>query len=324
MHSRTVSLSRTWTSRTTNAPDWLLGARRTPAEVTRPGSPATDGRDVEQGMDEVNRAGAVEAAAKSQQDVSAHDEKRVPELGPAAMISDATAMSPVDVDQRMSEKDEESRVSIPILIPYPFASSPCAGAERRVQSQTPLEQAKVAHLEKWKAGDKTPLPVDDDPAGRPLPSGVQTPVSDPSVYTYTPQSASGAPSGAQTPVSQGPRTVRFPPADELATYLATPRAAGAGGGGCSQPPSASARAVRFPENVTGAGPGAGAGEDTAASATSASSTASASAAASQPARGLGASDVVEGAGSGALVAGTGMGTGGGGALGRDASVVSAQ
>ena len=316
MHSRTVSLSRTWTSRTTNAPDWLLGARRTPAEVTRPGSPATDGRDVEQGMDEVNRAGAVEAAAKSQQDVSAHDEKRVPELGPAAMISDATAMSPVDVDQRMSEKDEESRVSIPILIPYPFASSPCAGAERRVQSQTPLEQAKVAHLEKWKAGDKTPLPVDDDPAGRPLPSGVQTPVSDPSVYTYTPQSASGAPSGAQTPVSQGPRTVRFPPADELATYLATSRTAGATG---SQPPSASARAVRFPEDVIGAGPGVGAGEDAAASATS---TSSASTGASQPARGLGVSDVVEGAGSGATM--VGAGTGGAGALGRDASIVSAQ
>ena len=318
MHSRTVSLSRTWTSRTTNAPDWLLGARRTPAEVTRPGSPAADGRDVEQGMDEVDPTSLAKSIAKSQDDVGEQRERHVPELGPAAMISDATAKSAdMDVDQRTAEEDEESRVSVLLLIPYPFAFSPCAtSAEWRVQSQTPLEAAKVAHLEKYKAGDKTPLPVDDDPAGRPLPSGVQTPVSDPSVYTHTPQSASGAPSGAQTPVSQGPRTVRFPPADELATYLATSRTAGATG---SQPPSASARAVRFPEDVIGAGPGVGAGEDAAASATS---TSSASTGASQPARGLGVSDVVEGAGSGATM--VGAGTGGAGALGRDASIVSAQ
>jgi len=50
MRTRTVSISRTWTSRGTTAPDWLLGARRlpgTPAQVaTRPATPSIN--DIEQ------------------------------------------------------------------------------------------------------------------------------------------------------------------------------------------------------------------------------------------------------------------------------------
>ena len=143
----------------------------------------------------------------------------------------------------------------------------------------------------------------DDPTGRPLASesGVQTPTSDCGIGMYTP-TRSGSHSGSQTPVSPGPRTVRFPPADELATNLT----------GGTQPPAASGRAVRFPKGVIGPGPG----EDGSASASvSAVST-------SQPARGPDAPDAVGGAGLEAAVMETKMD--GRAALGRDASIVSAQ
>ena len=92
VRSRTVSLSRTWTSRTNNAPDWLLWARRTPAEITRPSSPATQHRDVERAMEEVDPTGLTAPVTRPRDD--ADKDGHVPELGPAAMLSDATAKSP--------------------------------------------------------------------------------------------------------------------------------------------------------------------------------------------------------------------------------------
>ncbi|PIL33975.1 transporter [Ganoderma sinense ZZ0214-1] len=300
VHSRTLSLSRTWTSRTTNAPDWLLWARSTPGEVTRPASPARDeeGRDVEQGMQEVDPTNMAESVVKSQEgvNVSANRDKdrgkdrHVPELGVAAMISDATAKYPDDENHSRYEASEAEAAS--------------THAKSMEKADQPLSGSN-----------------DDDPAGRPLPlaSGAQTPASD-SGGVYTP-TRSANPSGTQTPVSPGPgpRTVRFPPADELATYLATHRA------GSQQPPAASVRAVRFPEDVTAA---AGPGEDAASPPASTSASVSVAAAASLLARGPGAPDVVGGAGSGATT-GSGNENEGEkekemGGVGRDASVVAAQ
>ncbi|KAM5543252.1 hypothetical protein V8D89_003126 [Ganoderma adspersum] len=285
VHSRTVSLSRTWTSRTTNAPDWLLWARRTPGEVTRPASPVREeGRDVEQGMEEVDPTSIAESVVKSQENVDGNNkdldkekDRHVQELGVAAMISDATAKYPDDLGLQASLKDGN-----------------------RGRDADEVTSTDAMSMEKADRPGN-----DDDPAGRPLPSGMQTPASDSGMYT--PRSTN--PSGTQTPVSPGLRTVRFPPADELATYLATHRAG-------TQPPAASTmRAVHFPEDVTAAGPG----ED---AASLASASASVQLPASLPARGPGAPDVVEGAGEGATVNEKEMGAVG--PLGRDASVVSAQ
>ncbi|KAL6300616.1 Sodium/hydrogen exchanger family-domain-containing protein, partial [Sparassis latifolia] len=55
VHSRTVSISRTWTSRGTTAPDWLLWARRTPV----PDQSSTDAPshgDLEQGTESATRS----------------------------------------------------------------------------------------------------------------------------------------------------------------------------------------------------------------------------------------------------------------------------
>lgn len=92
VRSRTVSLTRTWTARNApSTPDWLLWARRTPAGSTRPGTPVHDARDVERGLErKVDPAGLTEPQVVSQHEAG-KEEHHVPELGPAAMISDATA-----------------------------------------------------------------------------------------------------------------------------------------------------------------------------------------------------------------------------------------
>ena len=95
VRSRTLSLSRTLTSRQTNTPDWLLWVRRTPAGPT-PGTPSTGSghvqRDVEHGVEGVDPSGLTEPHIL-RQDTTAEQEKKekhIPELGPAAMIDDAT------------------------------------------------------------------------------------------------------------------------------------------------------------------------------------------------------------------------------------------
>ncbi|KAI0779988.1 Sodium/hydrogen exchanger family-domain-containing protein [Fomes fomentarius] len=90
VRSRTVSLSRTWTSRSrnTNTPDWLLWVRRTPGEVTRPGTPT---HDLEQA--EVASKELIEPRVLTHDDARRKDkeEGHVPELGPAAMIDPNSA-----------------------------------------------------------------------------------------------------------------------------------------------------------------------------------------------------------------------------------------
>lgn len=90
VRSRTVSLSRTWTSRSrnTNTPDWLLWVRRTPGEVTRPGTPT---HDVEQG--EVGSKGLIEQRVVTHDGARRKDKEEVyiQELGPAAMIDPNSA-----------------------------------------------------------------------------------------------------------------------------------------------------------------------------------------------------------------------------------------
>lgn len=94
VRTRTLSLSRTWTSRNTNAPDWLLGARRTPAEIVPPGTATTTvSQDVERGLTGLDPA----VLANPTLGLGLGDdkkEKHVPELGPAAMLSEATEQIP--------------------------------------------------------------------------------------------------------------------------------------------------------------------------------------------------------------------------------------
>ncbi|KAI8994079.1 Sodium/hydrogen exchanger family-domain-containing protein [Trametes punicea] len=91
VRSRTVSLTRTWTTRNALQPDWVLWARRTPAGSTRPGTPVSENRDVERGLErKVDPAGLTEPPIVSQSEAAQRDH-HTPELGPAAVISDATA-----------------------------------------------------------------------------------------------------------------------------------------------------------------------------------------------------------------------------------------
>ncbi|KAI0666661.1 Sodium/hydrogen exchanger family-domain-containing protein, partial [Trametes maxima] len=93
VHTRTLSLTYTWTSRNAaHSPDWLLWARRTPGG-TQPGTVVDESRDVERGQDQkVDPTGLTEPRVISQ-DEAAKADTQPPELGPAAMISDATAPS---------------------------------------------------------------------------------------------------------------------------------------------------------------------------------------------------------------------------------------
>ena len=50
IHSRTLSVTRTWTSRQASAPDWLLWARRT-SITDSAGGPPTSQTDIERGID---------------------------------------------------------------------------------------------------------------------------------------------------------------------------------------------------------------------------------------------------------------------------------
>ena len=124
VRSRTVSLSRTWTSRTNNAPDWLLWARRTPAEITRPSSPAIQHRDVERAMEEVDPTGLTEPVTRPRDD--AKQDSHVPELGPAAMLSDATAKSPSPPAPHPHELKADEKSPSPVHVRIRLYHSPPA------------------------------------------------------------------------------------------------------------------------------------------------------------------------------------------------------
>ncbi|CDO71965.1 hypothetical protein BN946_scf184940.g112 [Trametes cinnabarina] len=239
VRSRTVSLTRTWTARNHAQPDWLLWARRTPAGSTRPGTPVSDHRDVEGGLDrKVDAAGPAELQMVTQRDIAGKG-GHVPELGPAAMISDATAgpatlkadegdtpgphqasalqasdKAPSGVDVEAGKRDVSLKLdaagnggtraalrTAPSSIRAPTAS---AASSIRLHASPNASRVRVA------------LPADrseDNLERAPSPgSGVQTPASQRLVRSPLPSSDNGmadrVPSGVQTPTSV--KAVRFP------------------------------------------------------------------------------------------------------------------
>ncbi|RDX48056.1 hypothetical protein OH76DRAFT_1484240 [Lentinus brumalis] len=233
VRSRTVSLSRTWTSRNTNAPDWLLWARRTPAEVTRPGTPTSASRDVERAMDQVDPSGLTEPVVMSQEQASKLQQKdhHVPELGPAAMIGDATAKPASSkrpsTPQTASLKDNVSHRTGPV----DFAEK----ADVKVKPDVGANVADAAHSE---------VQV---PSGTASPNGSRVrlvPASEGNDLAERTQ----PPSGAQTPSS--PRSVRFPLGDELATYFAREHRRERTTSG-THTPTPAGKAVRFPDDISG-------------------------------------------------------------------------
>ncbi|TCD63902.1 hypothetical protein EIP91_004781 [Steccherinum ochraceum] len=91
LHSRTVSLTHTWTSRQTNGPDWLLWARRAPAPGAGASVPQTANAsvtDLESAMSPHIKKGNLESDAPvmSQDDVM--HEAHEPPLGEAALTED--------------------------------------------------------------------------------------------------------------------------------------------------------------------------------------------------------------------------------------------
>ncbi|KAI0819315.1 Sodium/hydrogen exchanger family-domain-containing protein [Trametes gibbosa] len=109
VHARTLSITRTWTARNgTHTPDWLLAVRRHPTSDTVAGPEVID---VERGIGLDSKAAMADLAiveqadpttAKVAEDTTDEEQVHVPELGPAAMISDATA-GPATLDMNMDK-----------------------------------------------------------------------------------------------------------------------------------------------------------------------------------------------------------------------------
>ncbi|RPD78500.1 hypothetical protein L226DRAFT_568127 [Lentinus tigrinus ALCF2SS1-7] len=244
VRSRTLSLSRTWTSRNTNAPDWLLWARRTPAEVTRPSTPTIASRDVEQGMEQVDPTGQTDPVVISQAQASKLDQKdhHVPELGPASMISDATANPPSSLrpstPQTASLKDDASHHAGPLEMAEKADVNVKTDAAGNVTDRDAVHTAIQVP-----SGTTSPLRVTSPNASRLR----VTPASEGDDLAERTQ----PPSGAQTPSS--PRAVRFPVGDELATYFARersrePTTTTSSG---TQTPMSPGKAVHFNEDIPG-------------------------------------------------------------------------
>lgn len=260
VRSRTLSLSRTLTARNANGPDWLLWARRSPAETAR--SSVADGRapDVERGMDHVESSGLTEPVVISQDEAEKGEKKahHVPELGPAAMIGDETANPELDrkhggTQQEASFHDDVGHVSSdpvfsaqgsrltshgtrPALHPaLVLASSFCLLSYSTQTQQEPETQI----YEKPVNAEEAAVNVKHNGIESRIPSETPTRVHSPNASRVRIVSGSTSPSdaddigdgsralpsGAQTPasVSASHRSVRFPAADELATILAANR-----------------------------------------------------------------------------------------------------
>lgn len=122
--SRTVSMSRTWTSRQPTIPDWLLGARRAPADlVTREASTAgtLSGVDVERGAGEgaskdITHPEAAHYVHAQDADVlvipqSELDRTGVAHLGVASMLEDPAEAPPAESNlrRRLAPSEDVSR-----------------------------------------------------------------------------------------------------------------------------------------------------------------------------------------------------------------------
>ncbi|GJE95423.1 Na-H-Exchanger domain-containing protein [Phanerochaete sordida] len=211
IHSRTVSMSRTWTSRTTAVPDWLLGTRRMPETVTEAmptapgaGSPSLQGSvtlpDVEAGLSHtahhVHQAADADVLVEPQEDIE-RDRSRAPALGEAGMLKPPVERadslrglrrrfpSPDATRRSSPARSEHSRRSIPTVEVEPPAPAHVHTSNSEIAAQLPA----IA-------------PPDMPPAHHPhhpALSGLLTPPGDA-------EDGSGPPSGVRTPV----KTVRFP------------------------------------------------------------------------------------------------------------------
>ncbi|KAH9940411.1 Sodium/hydrogen exchanger family-domain-containing protein [Epithele typhae] len=176
VRTRTLSITRTWTARNAPAPDWLLWARRTPGDPEPP-FPTTTQTDVERGTVE---EGVTQAIDGSSDEDKSRNMDNVPELGPAALVSDATAVPP-----------HHAHARTPSSFSFGLMSDSLA-AEDRVpgsSSAPSIEDAPAASVEELLEPSATP-----------------------------PLVGSKSVSGTATPVSF--RAVRFPPEDEMRKYLA--------------------------------------------------------------------------------------------------------
>ena len=94
IHSRTVSMTRTWTSRNAPMPDWLLGTRQMPADASRAFTVAESvlQPDVEAGTQKSSPKLALPTHYAEDADVPvrSQDELRgdVPHLGEASFLAD--------------------------------------------------------------------------------------------------------------------------------------------------------------------------------------------------------------------------------------------
>ncbi|KAJ3541827.1 hypothetical protein NM688_g6037 [Phlebia brevispora] len=126
IHSRTVSMSRTWTSRTTTLPDWLLGAHRVPPENVRETSNhsrTASTADLEGGQNEdmpkdITHPAAVHCAHARDADASVVPQNEVPRtnaeghLGPAGMLEgpedNQPAVSEANLRRRFASVEDVS------------------------------------------------------------------------------------------------------------------------------------------------------------------------------------------------------------------------
>ena len=229
-------MSRTWTSRNTNAPDWLLWARRTPVDLVPPDSVSATATQQDP------ERGAIEPGTSDNKTATEGVEREhVPALGPASMISDATAV-----------------VTTPNAA---LVRSFSASSLSRVRTCSSLGGLRAAFAPTFADHDPVPQSFHDSTRlDTKIPTTVATAditatAADP-VPASVPEGPemndepSPPPSGTQTPVS--PRVVRFPSEDELplsrapvGTSKRGPGNASASGGGAPLQP----RTVRFPEPV---------------------------------------------------------------------------
>ncbi|KAI0326839.1 hypothetical protein GY45DRAFT_1328396 [Cubamyces sp. BRFM 1775] len=249
VRSRTVSLTRTWTARNAPAtPDWLLWARRTPAGSTRPGTPVNDARDVERGLDKkVDPAGLTEPQVVSQHE-DGEREHHVPELGPAAMISDATAGPATFGHDR--DHDDGSGAAPQTDMPQDTDEAPSSVEKDNVNLKPDAAQSGGAGT---RAGSRAPstVRVQSASAASSLrlsvsPSGSRVRVALPSDNGENEDNTDRAPSPRLVHAPAPQKLVRFPlPAgweenaggDRVPSGLQTPT---------------SVKAVRFPDDIGGA------------------------------------------------------------------------
>ena len=136
IHSRTISVTRTWTSRTTAVPDWLLGTRRMPDTIpegqmaeqttaspsvhgsgmlpdvesaTAPSTIVPSGSVVGQDTAHVRKASDGDAPVEAKEDFADAE----PELGTAAMVR-----PPVDsYDSGLRRRERSTKSSTPTDTP---------------------------------------------------------------------------------------------------------------------------------------------------------------------------------------------------------------